>query len=552
MPIRFLIRLSLIILPAVFLHLPVFGQSVSLSTTHEVYGFLKRLEARRILTDYKDAFKPLSRMAIAEYLYFIQPKLDLLTEVERDTYEYLRSEFSYEFGAIGGDPEPTELRWHLFSFDLMEGMLNADLNASFQWSRSGSSLRWFSINDPRESVRMRSQGARFYGYAFKDVGFAFNFVDHREAGNAIDFSKQNTPDQGFVQTTTGAEVLEYNTTEAQLSWNIGEFTFALEKMHKVWGYGERGNVILSRKSPSAPQFRMRVPLASWMDFVYVLADLHSNVVDSARSYPANSSSMTNFYRTVYRSKYMAGHGVEISITDGLDFSIGETVIYSDKGIQLMYLLPVMFFKSGEHYNRDTDNIQWFGSLDVNLIRNTNLYLSVLIDEINTNDLLNPGQARNQLGYTAGVHLYDLPLRNTEFILEYSRLNPWVYTHKYPAATFANNGYAMGHWIGQNADLLFVGLVATPMYDLRLMGQYEHYRKGGLKDVAFQYQVPSQPFLYGPLREERTFGLDARYQFVRDGFVHAQVRSVNRTDEANPALNAKGRVEFELGVRYGVW
>ncbi|MEX2116334.1 MAG: hypothetical protein WEB37_05560, partial [Bacteroidota bacterium] len=304
--------------------------------------------------------------------------------------------------------------------------------------------------------------------------------------------------------------------------------------------------------PSAPQFRMRVPLASWMDFVYVLADLHSNVIDSARSYAANSSGISDFYRKVYRSKYMAGHGLEITITDGLDFSIGETVIYSDKGIQFMYLLPVMFFKSGEHYNRDTDNIQWFGSLDINLIRNTNLYLSVLIDEINTNDLLNPGQARNQLGYTAGLHLYDLPLRNTEFILEYSRLNPWVYTHKFPAATFQNNGYDMGHWIGQNADLLFVGLVATPMYDLRLMAHFEHYRKGGLKDVAFQYQVPSQPFLYGPLHEERSFGLDARYQFTRDGFVLAQFRTVNRTDETNPALNAKGRVEFELGVRYGVW
>ncbi|MEX2189365.1 MAG: capsule assembly Wzi family protein [Bacteroidota bacterium] len=522
-------------------HRPAVSQSVSLSTTHEVYGFLKRLEARRILTDYKDAYKPLSRMEIVKYLDAIQPKLDLLTNVERDTYEYLRSEFSYEFGAVAGDPEPTELRWHLISLGLNEGILNADLNFAYQMSRSGS-----------ENVRLRSQGARFYGYAFGDVGFAFNFVDHREVGNTIDFSKQNTPDQGFVQTIRGAEVLEYNTTEAQLSWNIGEFTFALEKMHNVWGYGERGNVILSRKPPSAPQFRMRVPLASWMDFVYVLSDLHSNVIDSSRSYPANSSSMINFYRTVYRSKYMAGHGLEITITDGLDFSIGETVIYSDKGIQLMYLLPVMFFKSGEHYNRDTDNIQWFGSLDVNLIRNTNVYLSVLIDEISTNDLLNPGQARNQLGYTAGVHLYDLPLRNTEFILEYSRMNPWVYTHKFPAATFTNNGYTMGHWIGQNADLLFVGLVATPMYDLRVMAHYEHYRKGGLKDVAYQYLLPSQPFLYGPLHEERAFGIDARYQFVRDGFVHAQFRSIDRTDEMNPSLNAKGRVEFEVGVRYGVW
>lgn len=517
------------------------GQTVSLPTTHEVYDFLKRLEARGILHEYRDAFKPLSRMAIARQLATVQSQLDLLTTYERDTYEYLKSEFSYELGSLAGDPDPTDLRWRLLSAKLTDGFMNVDLNARLQWFKSGS-----------ESVRLRGQGARLYGYVFRDVGFSFNFVDTREAGNAIDFHKFNSPDPGVVHTRRSAEVMEYNTTEAQLSWQIGEFSFSLEKMQNVWGYGTRGQVILSRKSPSAPQFKMRVPIAEWMDFVYVLADLHSQVIDSARSYRPYSSTITNFYRPVYRSKYMAGHGVEITITDGLDLSIGETVIYSDKGIQLMYLLPVMFFKSGEHYNRDTDNIQWYGSLDVNLIRNTNLYLSVLIDELSTDDLLNPLRARNQLGYTIGAQVYDVPLTNVSLALEYTRLNPWVYTHKYTAATFTNNGYDMGHWIGQNADLLYAGIVFTPIRPLRLEASLERYRKGGLKDVALQYQTPSQPFLYGPVHRETAFGFSGRYQIARDAFIFGNLRLIDRTDEANPGLNDKGRTEFRVGVEYGVW
>lgn len=517
-----------------------YSQVVYLPTTHEVYDFLKRLESRGLIHDYRDAMKPLSRRDIARHLLSIEQQLHLLTNVERDTYEFLRSEFSYEFGSLAGDPEPTDFRWHLLSLDLTGGIFNLNLNGSYSWSEAKG-----------EKVRNRGQGVRFYGYAFQDVGYSFNFVDYREAGNAVNVSKAHTPEQGIILTRRIGEAIEYNTTEAQLTWQTGEFVFSIEKMHNVWGFGRNGNVILSRKSPSYPQFKMRVPVASWLDLVYVHADLNSNVLDSARSYSANSSALVDFFRPVYRTKYMAAHAIEFTIVDGLDISLGESVIYSDKGVQFIYLLPLMFFKSGEHYNRDTDNIQWFGSIDINLIRNVNLYFSVLIDEINTDDLLRPGNARNQLGYTAGIHTYDLLVPDTELILEYSRLNPWVYSHKFPAATFSNNGYDLGHWVGQNGDNLYAEILHQPMRVLKISGFYEHYRKGGFKDVAFQYRVPSQPFLYGPLREERSFGVSATYQFVRDGFFVGRFRSRKITDEAIPSLN-RSLPEVSLSVSYGVW
>ncbi len=520
---------------------PAWGQSVSLPTTHEVYDFLKRVEARGILKDYRDAAKPLSRKEIAAHLLSINGSLEFLTPVERDSYEFLKSEFSYELGSLAGDRDPTDLRWHLVSLGLDPGVLNIDLNGALRWERVGGA-----------SNRLRAQGVRFYGYAFDNVGVSFNFVDVRETGGTINHQKVHTPDPGIVLTKGTNAAIEYNTTEAQFSFETGRFQFYLEKIQNVWGYGERGNVILSRKSPSYPQLRMRVPVSSWMDFVYVLADLNSNVLDSSRSYPAYSSSSTNFFRPVNRPKYMAAHYVEFTIMDGLDLSLGESVIYSDKGIQLMYLIPVMFFKSGEHYNRDTDNIQWFGSVDVNLIPNVNINLSVLIDELNTDDLLRPGSARNQLGYTIGVHTYDVGLRNLEFIAEYTRMNPWVYSHKYPAATFSNNGYDLGHWIGQNADDVYLDMRLTPSRSLRIGAFFDWNRKGGLKDIALQYQTPSQPFLYGPVRQERTFGLYGRFQFTRDGFLNGMLHWQTIRDQAVTNTIKQGAPEFSLGLTYGIW
>ncbi|HLA69390.1 MAG TPA: capsule assembly Wzi family protein [Bacteroidota bacterium] len=520
---------------------PLLSQSVSLPTTHEVYDFFKRVEARGILKDYRDATKPLARKDIARHLLSMDGRLNQLTEVERDTYEYLKSEFSYELGSLGGDPEPTDLRWHLLSLDLHHGVMNLDLNGQLRW------------DGPKEkTVRYRGQGLRFYGYAFNNVGFSFNFVDYREAGQGMNLGKSDTPDPGIVLTKATQSAMEYNTTEVQLSFQTGSFRFSLEKMQNVWGYGERGNVILSRKSPSYPQIKMRVPLSPWMDFVYVLADLNSNVIDSARSYTAYSSAIAPFFRRVDRQKYMAAHVLEFTVIDGLDFSLGESVIYSDKGIQLMYLIPVMFFKSGEHYNRDTDNIQWFGSVDINLVPRINFNLSVLIDELTTDDLLSPANARNQLGFTAGIHTYDLGIENLELIAEYTRMNPWVYSHKYPAATFTNNGYDLGHWVGQNADNLYFDARYVPIRPLRVGAFYERYRKGGLVDIAFQYRLPSKPFLYGPVHEERSMGLYGRYQFARDGFFDGLFRWRTVKDEAAPTLNKSNSPEFSVRLSYGIW
>jgi len=156
-----------------------------------------------------------------------------------------------------------------------------------------------------------------------------------------------------------------------------------------------------------------------------------------------------------------------------------------------------------------------------------------------------------LGYTAGVHTYDVLVPNSEVILEYSRLNPWVYSHKYPAATFSNNGYDLGHWIGQNGDNLYAEILYQPIRVLKMSGFYEHYRKGGFKDVAFQYMTPSQKFLYGPLREERSFGVTASYQFVRDGFLIGRFRNRKITDEAAPLLS-RTLPEISLNVSYGIW
>jgi hypothetical protein len=254
---------------------------------------------------------------------------------------------------------------------------------------------------------------------------------------------------------------------------------------------------------------------------------------------------------VYREKYLAAHVLEATVTDWLDVSFGESIVYSDKGPLLMYLIPVMFFKSGEHYNKDTDNSQFFLSADVNPGWGVNMFGSLFIDEIAISVLFDPDKVRNQIGWTVGVQTFDPWVRNTEVLVEYSRLNPWVYSHKYPAATFQNVGYDMGHWIGQNADLLSLEIVHRPLRSVRASVWYEQLRKGGRTDIVAQYRVPSMPFLYGPLHREISAGIRVSVEPARDLFFEAQARTYRVSDEATPALGHADRPEFVLTMRYGL-
>jgi hypothetical protein len=235
-------------------------------------------------------------------------------------------------------------------------------------------------------------------------------------------------------------------------------------------------------------------------------------------------------------------------------SIGESVIYSDRGPLFIYLIPVMFFKAAEHYGDDKDNCQLFGSLDLNIIRNVNAYLSLFIDEINTDKLFDPNLSHRQIAFTTGIKVYDIPARNTDMTLEYTRVNPATYNHNIPSNTFTNNGFILGNWMGQNADNLFMEFGITPMHALRISMFGEIFRKGGALSIVDQYSQDqgNWKFLFGPLHIERSIGVAAKYQPIRDVFVNLESRLHKIEDEDDPSKNRSSQFEFTLGASLGLW
>jgi len=545
----------------------LYAQSVYVVIGHESYDFLKRMEAHQLLTDYKDAALPLSRMQVATYLAALENKVDEMSRVERETFEYLKTEFNYELLKIAGDPQPSETRWHVLSRELTGGIFNLDADVNY----------WRTYTDGKLTTNT-TVGLKTYGYAYDNVGFYFNLDDNHEKGLNISYSRftddqldhfpglsstdkayykrVKTPSRGVILSVAGKnDDFQYDETNAQFSWQIGAFTLSLEKMNNIWGYGRNGSVIFSDHAPSYPQFKLRVPLSKDIEFVYFHGELNSDVIDSSSSYYVTYPNQDySKFREVDHSKYIAAHQLEISLWKGVDFSIGESVVYSDRGPLLIYLIPVMFFKSGEHYNSDKDNCQLFGSIDLNLVKNVNAYFSLFIDELNTDKLFDPNLSHRQIALTSGLRVFDIPATNCDMTIEYSRVNPATYNHSYPATTFTNNGFIMGSWMGQNADDLFLEIGLQPLHALRMTAFGEVFRKGGILPLVDQYSdnQGNWKFLFGPVHVERSFGITAKYQPLRDLFINVRARVHKIEDEADPSQNRLHQFEFTLGASLGIW
>jgi len=529
------------------------AQSVYVHPSHEVYDFLKRMEGKGILKDYRDAVKPITRKEIAGFLIAIDAHADQLTSVEKDQLQFYKQEFFVELQQLKYNKDLPEERWHLYPYRSSPGTFNIDLIGGYS----------VEANPTKTNTKIRSNGLLSYGYLGDNVGLYLYFRDNEETGTYVDPRKDLTPLQGQILSQNKGHTIQYDLADAQVNVDVAFLTLSIEKMPNVWGAGYHGNLILSDKPPSYPQLKLRAKLGKDVDFTFIHSWLSSDLIDSVNSFlvPGLNLSGNVGYRTIYRQKYMAAQMLEASVANGVDVSVGESEIYGSRNPELIYLLPVMFYFAAEHYNEDEDNKQVFGSVDINAVKNYNMYATLFIDEFSPTEFYLPDRQRNQLGFTVGTRAYDLLYPNTDFLVEYTRTNPWVYNHKFPDVTYQSHGFDLGDWIGQNADDLYLEANYRPYRSLKVGLQFESLRKGAKDSTKFQYLLPTPPFLYGPVIKHQSYGVTARYEVVRDMFLDFHLFLARYTQGANiPGVfqysrmssDYDGRIDALIGLRYNFY
>lgn len=523
----------------------------------DVYQFMSRLAQKGII-NFDDQVKPVSRTYIAEKLSLLKDKTQLLTALEKDELDFYLKDFYRELLfvnkedideknlTIAGRDDAERMRLFSYSDNLFTLNISPILG-----------LKIGSRDDAR--LRHMWNGVSVYGYLTDHIGVSFDFRDNTESGKTIDKLKHFTPATGIVAKSDAIvlsyspDKIEYSEAKAVIAANWSWGSAAIGSDFLEWGYGESGKLVLSQKAPSFPFIRLDINPVEWFSFNYIHAWLNSDVIDSSDIY----YSSFGHPRFRFRSKFLASHSVTVKPVEGLSLSLGESVVYSDR-LEISYLIPVMFFRLADHYlskqfNRAGSNAQLFGSVSSrNHIPNTHLYGSMFIDEITLSNIFNSEKQRNQFGFSVGASVADLPIDNLTFVLEFTRIFPFVYQHYIPTTTYESSSYFLGHWMGPNSDQIYSSLEYRFIRGLKAKLWAQYIRKGNDNDITGMFVQPQPSFLFGQRNNYSYFGGSVQYEFLHELFARAEFQSTTSSiQQEENSFTDKTLNEFYFSVFYGL-
>jgi hypothetical protein len=497
------------------------AQVVFVPLDNEVYDFLERMEIKGLTGKCYNMTKPMSRQEVAEYLLHIRQsqKYEELSAVAKDKLnDFISKEYAEEVRRLSrkesefeplpeGDSQP---EWHPlqfpYTFQYDRSFLAFMPLLRFKYSYNMSDSSFFDKNNQRITG-----GGEIYGYLGDDIGFYFYGVNNAEKGNSYDIRKLDSPEQGTAWLGTFEDSKSYEQVDAYVSFSTKYIDFIFGRYSNYWTNSATGSLILSNKPPSYTQLMLRTGFSEWLRFTYFHGWLESEILDDELSYSFEWGDGDTLERRFFEKKYVAGHRLEIIPLNNLKFGFSELLYYGERDPEPVYFIPIILFWSAQHYTNDQDNLQIEADVEWIPFDFLKLYGSLMIDEIKLSKIFDKEEARNQLGFQVGAYFVEPFLPGLDFRIEYTRLNPWTYTHKFPINEATSDNYVMGYWTGQNADNLLFGIDYQVNTNLRASLNLERYRKGAQKDIWYQYHTPpSEEFLYGHQYTKNAVGLSIVY------------------------------------------
>lgn len=509
--------------------------TVYLSPGHRVYDFLETMEQKKLVTGMHLSTSPITRSEAAKHLYGILQNNAELTSIEREEHLCLLKEFSQDYAPA------QDIQWN--DFDPLPH-LPAFLADTFYRNRRNL----FSVSDSTfslfidpvivrkarigtvpgssadDNIYLASNGFIMRGTVGSQLGFYIDVRDSKEWGSR-DYPEDTSttlPGRGYA--SFKGDSAEFDETLAHLTYNQGPFALTFGRDRSVWGRGKTGSLLLS--DYGAPYDLLRIETDFWrIKYSFFTGELKQTPALARFYYPATAGSPAD---SVEVQKYISGHRLDFNISEALNIGLHETVVFAGRW-NMSYMNPVMFLKGAEHANGDHDNAAM--GLDFRFLPRPRLsfYGEFLIDDITTTKLGTDWYGNKLAWQLGGLMTEPLSLADSDLRLEYTRLNPWVYTHRYAINSYTHYGDVLGHRLGPNADI--VSFTARKAFSRRLRFSlaYSKSRRGRNTDR----NVGGDPldgfspgdskaakFLSGDLEKIERFSLDCSYELAWQCFFTA--------------------------------
>ncbi len=480
-----------------FLPCAIQSQSANLPLDHWAYSFLERLELKGLYVSEDFDTKPYSREAIAEIILQIDDRVkqdsEKIYEVEKNLLEQLKGEFHENLIKLQPQVEiqKEEQERHLWSLHNQDFVGHLDLLL-------GEQLRVESKESVESGI---AESTTAWGF-----GLRANFKESMAMffeGRSFVLSGTDTTENLFFNPSLGLPVTRNalgdvtDNASGYAVFRLPWFDLEIGRDLVEWGPGFRGNLILSGNSNFYDMFKTTFRYER-LKFVHFHGFLNAE-----------------------RTKYLAGHRIEVRPLDSFRFSINETVVYGGRNVEFLYANPFFPIIIAERHLGNKDNnlvsvdFTWF-------LRNTQakFYGEFLFDDFNPAKNLFNAFVNKWGALIGGYWLDPFGLRNTDLRLEYVRIQPFVYWHKNEINFYTNYNNFMGHWLGPDSDDFYVELKNSVHKNLKVGLSFEKRRRGQ-NDLSQIERPPDlkSDFLGGVVEKNSFYGATFEWQILRDIFLN---------------------------------
>ena len=407
-----------------------------------------------------------------------------MSKVEQAHLKAYSRIFAQEFRKRGLDVTPEQERKYLYT--LLDKRYTLNLN-----------LQVGQRTVAQKSENFDEAGIIFYHpIILGEIEEKFAFVTDFRWGVLINREKYiPQPDETIYRYDNFSQASSMETyAKIGLPW----LSLQIGKDDLYWGPGRHGALMLSDNSDSKDMLKFEGCMG-----------------------PFNLVSFFALLRDKRGNKYMSGHRLELSLADKLSLGLDEIVIYADR-FELSYLnpftiyifsLPMTEYGLEGGYGYGGDNALTGADLNFRIAPKFELYSEVMLDDYHFETPLDYRNWDNKFGVLLGVyHIDPFSFQNTDFRIEYAFVNQYAYTHEKPIYTYTNRERIIGHYIGPDADDLWVELKHWFTDKIQVGLAYELLRHGeGNINKPHQPNDPEEwEFLSGITESTHSLSLKCSY------------------------------------------
>lgn len=432
-----------------FVACTVFAQPEIVPAEHSVYSFLHSQRIAGNLPLYRNESLPLGRIEIQEHLnalHGIEPALS-------SSGRYWLNEYRREFF------EPEHLREQLIGPDGLslprgintEKFLFYHQDENWRVAVRGYGSVHYRVAEDSLSLRglaLVPEGTVEGNYK-NLIGFYSSTFDGNQFGGDTRVLKRDPALRTLYyidRLDNPAGSFDRSTASARIAHGPLSAEIAHERLHVGPSFGE--SLLISNNADyfSFVKLGLRTSVVQY-EF------LHGALGDRT----ANPLGQDGFILTG-PERYLAMHRVTLQPIPEAQFSFSEAVVYGLRGPELAYLNPFFPIKPAEHALWDRDNSLFMLDAVARPVSGLEVFGSYLVDDLKFDEVgMNSYHYKwaAQGGIAASL---DSIVPGTTAHLEYTRIEPFTYTHRFELDgsfynSYVHNGYGLGHPIGPNADQL---------------------------------------------------------------------------------------------------